>query len=306
MTRLTILAPAPRWLVPIAAAGVVVIVATAVVVALSSNRDAGTASAQPPAAAAAAAAVADPASPADSPGTAPSGKAAAPAREYLRAMTTAIAAAPTDTQTGSYAFVYVKMWAADDTLRPPWRQHHRHRGVRGTPLAGHRRLRPRHPDPPARRAQRSTARNRELRTRRLGRRDSRTAVDRPALLAGQLNGIQPFLMGPQAAIRAVADVYAWHHPDRDLRAALLRVLCDTDGLLWQGNTVDRAGRSGVAISVDSDNGGTRDIAVFDEHTGRLLAHQTTRLRNPAGLSGPTPSLVRYVLYLETGRRPASA
>src|SRR6266545_1367686 len=173
MTRLTILAPAPRWLVPIAAAGVVVIVATAVVVALSSNRDAGTASAQPPAAAAAAAAVADPASPADSPGTAPSGKAAAPAREYLRAMTTAIAAAPTDTQTGSYAFVYVKMWAADDTLRPPWRQHHRHRGVRGTPLAGHRRLRPRHPDPPARRAQRSTARNRELRTRRLGRRRRR-------------------------------------------------------------------------------------------------------------------------------------
>jgi len=42
MTRLTILAPAPRWLVPIAAACVVVIVATAVVVALSSNRDAGT------------------------------------------------------------------------------------------------------------------------------------------------------------------------------------------------------------------------------------------------------------------------
>jgi len=236
----------------------------------------------------------------------PSSGEAAPAREYLRALTTAIAAAPTDEQTGSYAFVHVKMWATDDTLRPG--------GTSTTDIVVYEERRWRAAD----------GSGRVTRTRPPGERNgpppgtenygpgglsgavAEPVSTDPPILAGQLNGIQPFLMGPQAPVRAVADMYAWHYPDRDLRAALLRVLCDTDGLLWRGNTVDRAGRPGVAISVDSDNGGTRDIAVLDEHTGRLLAHETIRLRNPAGLTGPTPSLVSYVLYLEAGRRPAPA
>jgi hypothetical protein len=50
----------------------------------------------------------------------------------------------------------------------------------------------------------------------------------------------------------------------------------------------------------------RNIAVFDEHTGQSRAHETIILGNLAGLSGPAPRLVSYLLHLETGRRPAPA
>ena len=114
--------------------------------------------------------------------------------------------------------------------------------------------------------------------------------------------------GPQAVFRAVADVYAWHHPDSRARATLLRLLCNADGLdgpgavTGRGPVTDRAGRAGLAVSVDSDHGATRDTVIVDPGTGLLLAHETVRMRNPAGLAVATPTLVSYTLYLDRGRR----
>jgi hypothetical protein len=80
------------------------------------------------------------------------------------------------------------------------------------------------------------------------------------------------------------------------------MLSDLDGLIWQGPVTDRAGRLGVAVTMDSDHGGTRDTLIFDPYTGRLLAYDLTYLRNPPGYHGPTPRSVSYTLYLDHGRR----
>ncbi|GAA4717407.1 hypothetical protein [Phytohabitans rumicis] len=122
-----------------------------------------------------------------------------------------------------------------------------------------------------------------------------------ALLAFQLADEHPLAEGPQGRLRAVADLYRFHDLDPAQRAAALQVLADTDGLDYRGQVVDREGRGGVAISVDSDGGATRDVAIFDPATGRLLSYeQVAPLGSPSSRTR-APVLVAYVLYLAAGR-----
>jgi hypothetical protein len=122
----------------------------------------------------------------------------------------------------------------------------------------------------------------------------------PALLASQLHDFQDFRAGPQAVLRSVVDLYKEHSLSSDQRAAAIRVLADTTGLVYRGLVLDRKGRPGIAISVDTDNGNLREVAVFDEATGQLLSYeQVALLEQPAPGVRP-PAVIAFVLYLAAG------
>ncbi|MFI6762535.1 CU044_5270 family protein [Micromonospora sp. NPDC050417] len=124
-----------------------------------------------------------------------------------------------------------------------------------------------------------------------------TPVTDPAGLAEQLSAHEPFSNGPQAVTRAVASMYRYHEMPPALRAAVLHVLSDTKGLVYRGRVVDRAGRSGVAVSVDSAAGATRDLAVLDPETGALLSYEQLALISPPRSAVRAPAVISYVLYL---------
>ncbi|GAB2956860.1 hypothetical protein GCM10027280_51980 [Micromonospora polyrhachis] len=113
---------------------------------------------------------------------------------------------------------------------------------------------------------------------------------------------QPRVNGAKSAVRAVADLYRTTEVDQNVRVAVLRFLARTDGVLLRGAVTDRLSRHGLAVSVDSDNGGTRDILVFDQRTGLLLAYESMFLRRPERLPVRVPAVHAYVLYLDQDRR----
>ncbi len=119
----------------------------------------------------------------------------------------------------------------------------------------------------------------------------------PEILAARLDHIQPFTAGPQSVLRALADISQWQAPGRNVRAAVLTVLGDTDGLTYHGTVTDRAGRRGAAISAVSDNGGTRELIIIDPRTGILLAHEQAAMREPGALGITAPTVLSYTLYV---------
>jgi hypothetical protein len=125
---------------------------------------------------------------------------------------------------------------------------------------------------------------------------TRLATD-PGLLAEQLNHIQPTEEGPQFVLRAWAEANAWHSPDRAQRAAALAVFRDTDGIDFHGTTRDRAGRTGIPLSVTSDNGGGRDLLILDPRTGELMAFEMAAMRDPGRLGITEPTVLDYHLFL---------
>jgi hypothetical protein len=120
--------------------------------------------------------------------------------------------------------------------------------------------------------------------------------DDPAILAARLGRTNAFALGPQSVLRALADISQWQAPGRNVRAAALAVLADTDGLTYHGAVTDRACRTGAAISAASDNGATRDLIILDVRTGALLAHEHAAMRDPGALGITTPTVVTYTLY----------
>lgn len=120
----------------------------------------------------------------------------------------------------------------------------------------------------------------------------------PTVLAAQLDTISPRASGPQSVVRAIADIYRDTAPTLQVRAALLHVLARTPGLVMRGQLTDRAGRTGIAVSVDSD---TRDLLIFDPHTGVLLAYEALQLTKPPGSMLPAGAVRESVLYLRSAR-----
>jgi hypothetical protein len=119
----------------------------------------------------------------------------------------------------------------------------------------------------------------------------------PGLPADWLDSITPSAAGPQAALRAIADIYQWQAPGRDARAGMLWALAEIDGLTYHGSVTDRAGRSGAAIAALSTNGTVRDLLIIDPATGYLLAHEQAALRDPGKLGITAPTVLSYTLYL---------
>lgn len=119
--------------------------------------------------------------------------------------------------------------------------------------------------------------------------------EEPALLAAQLNAVEPVSNGPQSVARGVVDLYRYHLLTAPQRAAALTVLADTRGLNSHGLANDRAGRQALAISVDSDHASTRDILLFDITDGSLVHYERLSLDSAA------PRLSDYTVFLKTSR-----
>jgi hypothetical protein len=184
------------------------------------------------------------------------------------------------------------------------RQHRRrYRGAAGRALAGPRRLRPldQHHHPPTRRRKSPTDDTFPPGASLV---DPTPLSTDPGILAHRLDSIDKLALGPQSALRALAEVNQWQVPGREVRAAAVAVLRDTDGLAYHGTVTDRAGRPGIAVAATSDNGGTRDLVILDPHTGELLAYEHTAIRDPGKLGITEPTVVTYTLYVIHTRTPS--
>jgi hypothetical protein len=65
----------------------------------------------------------------------------------------------------------------------------------------------------------------------------------------------------------------------------------------QGTQLDRAGRVGVAVSADSDNGTTRDTLIFNAETGVLLSYERDAIPS-AQSKTQSPNVTTLRLYLD--------
>lgn len=100
----------------------------------------------------------------------------------------------------------------------------------------------------------------------------------------------------------------------DLRAALLRVLSETPGLVTLGRGHDRVGRRVVAVGFQSSSYGRPAASnfLFDPDTGVLVGYEeivtATRINPDTGrdyLNVQTPAVVEYEAYLAAGRTNAT-
>jgi hypothetical protein len=133
----------------------------------------------------------------------------------------------------------------------------------------------------------------------------------PAVLADQLAVGHPRSIGPVEQLVAFTDT-AIHQPIRPaVQAAILRLLAKIPHLVNRGTVTDRAGRHGVAVSLDSDYSGAEEryTLIFDPHTGRLLGYEETligppgmlHVRRGAVLAYTTLLAARYVSKVDSSR-----
>ncbi|MGW6098885.1 CU044_5270 family protein [Streptomyces sp. NPDC055157] len=87
------------------------------------------------------------------------------------------------------------------------------------------------------------------------------------------------------------------------RAALLRVLKDTKGVVYDGTVKDRAGRTGEAFSLTSRFGGlpNKTTMVFGSSTGSLLAYEEELTTDAGALHVEVPAVIGYATFLTSER-----
>jgi hypothetical protein len=87
-------------------------------------------------------------------------------------------------------------------------------------------------------------------------------------------------------------------------AAILKLLAQIPHLTNHGTVTDRAGRHGIAVSLDTSEfgGGIRETLVFDPHTGQLLSYEETLIRQPKGSPDQFPigAVLSYTDILRAG------
>jgi hypothetical protein len=120
----------------------------------------------------------------------------------------------------------------------------------------------------------------------------------PATLADQLAAGRPTVNGSAELFQAVVDLWQQQVPAPALQAAILRVLSNATDIKDEGLVTDRGGRSGHAVSVDSNYSGlpTRYTLIFSPASGMLLDYEETLTTSAGALNVPIPSVVRYVLW----------
>lgn len=118
----------------------------------------------------------------------------------------------------------------------------------------------------------------------------------PRTLTVQLGENEPPPQKPLSRVRTIAQMYRYHVLNPAQRAAVLQVLADTPGVIYRGPITDRSNRTGMAVSIDSEDSSTRDVLVFDAATGWLLSHEQINLKADGDL--PANSVTAYVLYLD--------
>jgi hypothetical protein len=118
-------------------------------------------------------------------------------------------------------------------------------------------------------------------------------------LAEQLAEGHPARNGPAERFVAVTDAYQHVPIAPAVRAAMLRYLAATDGLVLVGDVTDRVGRPGIAVALDSDYGGlpTRYTVIVDPGSGRVLGFEETLTQDAGKLNVAIPSVISYTSYL---------
>ena len=86
----------------------------------------------------------------------------------------------------------------------------------------------------------------------------------------------------------------------DVRAAVLRYVARTPGLVLVRWVTDRAGREAIAVAVDDMSGlPTRHTLLFDPADGRLLGREEMLTTSAGKLNVPIPSVIGYTVYLDS-------
>lgn len=122
-----------------------------------------------------------------------------------------------------------------------------------------------------------------------------------AVLARQLALGHPFSNGPVEKFVALTDLAALQPIPPGAESAILRFLARVPALINRGSVIDRAGRRGVAVALDSTYSGllTRYTWIFNPHTGALLGNDET-LIDPGKLHVRKGSVISYTTYLSSG------
>lgn len=120
-------------------------------------------------------------------------------------------------------------------------------------------------------------------------------------LARQLAVGHPLSNGPLEKFVALTDLAALQPIPPRAESAILRLLARTPALINRGSVIDRAGRRGVAVTLDSTYSGllTRYTWIFDPHTGALLGNEEM-LIDPGKLHVRRGSVISYTTYLSSG------
>lgn len=128
---------------------------------------------------------------------------------------------------------------------------------------------------------------------------SRDLSSDPAVLATQLAKGHPASNGPAERIVALKDAALDAPLGSAVRAAMLRYLASTPGLSLDGSVVDRAGRQGLAFSVESDYSGlpTRYTAIIDPDTGTLFGEEEELTSRAGKLNVTVPCVIAYTTFL---------
>ena len=125
------------------------------------------------------------------------------------------------------------------------------------------------------------------------------SADNPTL-ARQLEEGHPPENGPYERLVAVDDAYGEMPLPPDVRAAVLRYVARTPGLVLAGRVTDRAGREAIAVAVDDMSGlPTRHTLLFDPADGRLLGREEMLTTSAGKLNVPIPSVIGYTVYLDS-------
>jgi hypothetical protein len=88
----------------------------------------------------------------------------------------------------------------------------------------------------------------------------------------------------------------------DLLAAFYRMLAAETSLRSFGRVTDRAGRDGIAVGFDSDDGGlpTRYLLIADPETGTPLGSEEILTTDAGKLAVDVPAVIGYAVYLAGG------
>ncbi|MFH9089847.1 CU044_5270 family protein [Streptomyces sp. NPDC017673] len=110
-------------------------------------------------------------------------------------------------------------------------------------------------------------------------------------------------LGPGLLYEVVPERFQEHVFSPAQRAALLRVLADTKGVVYAGTVKDRTGRTGEALSLTDRFGGlpNKRTLIFDPRTGNLLADEEQILNDTGKLNVEPYSVIGYVTFVKSER-----
>jgi hypothetical protein len=127
----------------------------------------------------------------------------------------------------------------------------------------------------------------------------------PTLLARQLAVGHPQSDGPQERLVAFTDTASQQPITPAAEAAILRLIAGTPHLVNRGTVIDRAGRPGVAVSLDAPQLGNAYTLIFSPHTGQLLGFEQTASGNTANRHVRPGAVVAYTTIINAGYAPTT-